>query len=149
VLQARLLGLSLRPCFCALAPVRASCFSYDGQKYREGKMTVRTFFGTTTYVLTTVVACVGLVGFAVSRLPWVSSTQTILLALSMILFGAGGLVVIGGTWCAREPLLFYGVVRHSERPTSYHTVAALQVGCLVLALISGLRSLWSQIASGI
>jgi hypothetical protein len=47
-------------------------------------MTMRTFFGTKVYILMVSVACAGLVGFAVSRLPWESSTQTTLLALSMI-----------------------------------------------------------------
>lgn len=112
-------------------------------------MTVRTFFGTKVYVLMVSVACAGLVVFAVSRLPWVSSTQTTLLALSMVLFGAGGLIVITGTWLAREPLLFYGVVKCSERPTSYHIVAIFQGGCLVLALIGGLRLTWGQIALAI
>lgn len=96
------------------------------------------------------VLIVGVLGFLVgivSMLPWVSSVKMLLMAFSSVAIGVATAVFIACTWRARGTVVLWGRdVVYSERPTSYHILAALgMVGSLVL-LIGGFRLAWMQLA---
>lgn len=97
------------------------------------------------------VLIVGVLGFftgLVSMLPWVSSVKTQLMAFSSVAIGAATAVFTASTWRSRGTVFMWGRdVVYSERPTSYHFLAALGMGFSLVLLIGGFRMAWAQIAA--